>query len=41
MFKLDTAPVNNLLPVKFRNTDDIYFKIYGKVNYKVNNKAKF
>jgi len=37
MFKLDTAPVNNLLPVKFRNTDDIYFKIYGKVNYKVNN----
>ncbi|PIQ10069.1 MAG: hypothetical protein COW71_03755 [Ignavibacteriales bacterium CG18_big_fil_WC_8_21_14_2_50_31_20] len=36
-FSLDTAPINNLLPVKFRDTDNIYFKIYGKVNYKVNN----
>ena len=36
-FSLDTAPINNLLPVKFRDTDNIYFRIYGKVNYKVNN----
>lgn len=36
-FSLDTPPQNNVTPVKFRNTDSIYFKIYGKVDYKMNN----
>ncbi len=35
--KLDTPSKDDIIPVKFRNTDSIYYKIYGKVNYRVNN----
>ncbi len=35
-FSLDTPPINSTAPVKFRNTDNIYFKIYGKINYRIN-----
>ena len=34
---INTSDSNNSLPVKFRNTDYINYKIYGKVNYRVNN----
>ncbi len=35
--ELNTSGANggNVAPVKFRNTDYIYYKIYGKVNYRV------
>jgi len=36
-FSIDTPPINSVAPVKFRNTDNIYFKIYGKINYRMNN----
>ncbi|MCF6271196.1 MAG: hypothetical protein L3J41_15905 [Melioribacteraceae bacterium] len=36
IFSLDTPPINSVAPVKFRNTDNIYFKVYGKINYRMN-----
>jgi hypothetical protein len=36
-FSLNTPPFNSASPVKFKKTDEIYFKIYGKVDYKLNN----
>jgi len=36
-FKLDTPPISELVSVKFRSNDSVQFKIYGKVNYKMNN----
>jgi len=32
-----TPPLNSLDNVKFKTTDNIFFKIYGKINYRVNN----
>ena len=34
---LNTPSSGDIIPVKFRNTDYIYYKIYGKINYRVNN----
>ncbi len=35
--ELNTSKDSSVKPVKFRNTDYIYYKIYGKINYRVNN----
>jgi len=32
-----TPPLNSLEIVKFKTTDNINFKVYGKINYRVNN----
>lgn len=32
----DTPPPNSIKTVKFKTSDNIYFKIYGKINYRVN-----
>jgi len=32
-----TPPPNSVANVKFKTTDSVYFKIYGKINYRVNN----
>jgi hypothetical protein len=36
-FSLDTPPLNSMAPVKFKDTDVLSYKIYGKINYRVNN----
>ncbi|MEN8192407.1 MAG: hypothetical protein ABFS12_06290 [Bacteroidota bacterium] len=33
----DTPPLNSIDNVKFKSTDNVYFKIYGTINYRVNN----
>lgn len=32
----DTPPLNSIKTVKFKTSNSIYFKIYGKINYRVN-----
>ncbi|MCK5457220.1 MAG: hypothetical protein KAI45_08850, partial [Melioribacteraceae bacterium] len=32
-----TPPLNSLDNVKFKTTDNILFKVYGKINYRINN----
>ncbi len=32
----DTPPPNSIKTVKFKTSNNIYFKIYGKINYRVN-----
>jgi len=35
--KILTPPLSNNSPVKFRNTDSVILKLYGSVNYRINN----
>ncbi|VAX25011.1 hypothetical protein MNBD_IGNAVI01-2156 [hydrothermal vent metagenome] len=32
----DTPPPNSIKTVKFKTSDNIHFKIYGKINYRIN-----
>ncbi len=34
--KFDTPPPNSIKTVKFKTTDNVFFKIYGTINYRVN-----
>ena len=34
--KFDTPPPNSVKTVRFKTTDNVFFKIYGKINYRVN-----
>ncbi len=36
-FMFGTSPSNSLDNVKFKTTDEFYFKVYGKINYRINN----